>query len=158
MAEGPPVPPVDRRPASAVAATAASSTTEMLSCFANEDLLRDELQRLSLSSSSSTARQLPWDKFAEWLTCVCVVTFDLELGQAMELVYPGHVGLTEKEKTSICYLAFPDSNSGCMGDTRFHFRFRADSGINSEFSFSQVMIVSYCFPFVLVSGFFPFNS
>ena len=45
----------------------------------------------------------------------------------MELVYPGHVGLTEKEKTSICYLAFPDSNSGCMGDTRFHFRFRRDT-------------------------------
>lgn len=108
-----------------------SHDAEMLSCFANEELLREEIQRLSLSSSSSLHAQsssvLPWDKFAEWLTCVCVVTFDLELGQAMELVYPGHVGLTETEKTSICYLAFPDSNSGCMGDTRFHFRFRRDS-------------------------------
>lgn len=33
--------------------------------------------------------------------------------------------MTEQEKTNICYLAFPDSNSGCMGDTKFHFRFRA---------------------------------
>lgn len=33
--------------------------------------------------------------------------------------------MTEQEKTNICYLAFPDSNSGCMGDTRFHFRLRA---------------------------------
>jgi len=29
---------------------------------------------------------LPWDKFAEWLHCMCVVTFDLELGQAMEVM------------------------------------------------------------------------
>lgn len=33
--------------------------------------------------------------------------------------------MTDQEKTNICYLAFPDSNSGCMGDTKFHFRFRA---------------------------------
>lgn len=24
--------------------------------------------------------------------------------------------------SNICYLSFPDSNSGCMGDTQFHFR------------------------------------
>ena len=28
---------------------------------------------------------LPWDRFNRWLTCFCVVTFDLELGQAMEV-------------------------------------------------------------------------
>ena len=28
---------------------------------------------------------LPWDKFSNWLHCACVVTFDLELGQAMEV-------------------------------------------------------------------------
>ncbi|XP_068713904.1 uncharacterized protein [Montipora foliosa] len=53
---------------------------------------------------------LPWDRFKRWVTCLCVVTFDLELGQALELVYPAHVELTDREKTSI-YLAFPDSNS-----------------------------------------------
>lgn len=26
-----------------------------------------------------------WARFSSWLECVCVVTFDLELGQAMEV-------------------------------------------------------------------------
>ncbi|KAG7215117.1 hypothetical protein INR49_022765 [Caranx melampygus] len=42
--------------------------------------------------------QSPWSRFASWLECVCVVTFDLELGQAIELVYPPDVKLTEKER------------------------------------------------------------
>lgn len=42
-----------------------------------------------------------------------------------QVMYPSSAVLTEQEKTSICYLAFPDSNSGCMGDTQFHFRMRA---------------------------------
>uniref|UniRef100_UPI00398E83BF protein DENND6B isoform X7 n=1 Tax=Pristiophorus japonicus TaxID=55135 RepID=UPI00398E83BF len=88
---------------------------------------------------------LPWDRFSAWLECVCVVTFDLELGQAIEvrvgrarssgwegrpqaLVYPLDVRLTEKEKTSICYLSFPDSYSGCLGDTQFSFRIRQSVG------------------------------
>ncbi|XP_061815651.1 protein DENND6B [Nerophis lumbriciformis] len=70
----------------------------------------------------------PWARFSSWLECVCVVTFDLELGQAIELVYPRHVKLTEKEKTSLCYLAFPDSYSGCIGDTQFSFRMRQSVG------------------------------
>uniref|UniRef100_H2YY44 UDENN domain-containing protein n=1 Tax=Ciona savignyi TaxID=51511 RepID=H2YY44_CIOSA len=67
---------------------------------------------------------LPWDQFSEWLHCVCVVTFDLELGQAMEFLYPNHIELSDVERTNICYLAFPDSNSGCMGDTQYWFRIR----------------------------------
>uniref|UniRef100_A0A8C7HFA0 DENN/MADD domain containing 6Aa n=1 Tax=Oncorhynchus kisutch TaxID=8019 RepID=A0A8C7HFA0_ONCKI len=62
---------------------------------------------------------LPWDRFSAWLHCICVVGFDLELGQAVE-------------KTSICYLSFPDSNSGCLGDTQFCFRFRQASGRKSS--------------------------
>lgn len=27
----------------------------------------------------------PWARFSAWLECVCVVTFDLELGQALEV-------------------------------------------------------------------------
>ncbi|XP_064604791.1 LOW QUALITY PROTEIN: protein DENND6A-like [Liolophura sinensis] len=84
-------------------------------------------KKLTLDSPKSPT-VLPWDRFSNWLHCVCVVTFDLELGQAMELVYPGHVKLTEKEKMNICYLSFPDSNSGCMGDTQFHFRIRQCPG------------------------------
>lgn len=67
---------------------------------------------------------LPWDRFSKWIHCICIVTFDLELGQAIEYVYPKHAVLTEQEKSNVCYLAFPDSNSGCMGDTQFHFRIR----------------------------------
>uniref|UniRef100_A0A672ZF98 DENN/MADD domain containing 6Aa n=1 Tax=Sphaeramia orbicularis TaxID=375764 RepID=A0A672ZF98_9TELE len=62
---------------------------------------------------------LPWDRFSTWLHCICVVGFDLELGQAVE-------------KTSICYLSFPDSNSGCLGDTQFCFRFRQGSNRKSS--------------------------
>lgn len=29
---------------------------------------------------------LPWARFSAWLECVCVVTFDLELGQAIEVI------------------------------------------------------------------------
>ncbi|KAM8930255.1 protein DENND6A [Pelodytes ibericus] len=71
---------------------------------------------------------LPWDRFSSWLHAVCVVGFDLELGQTVEAFYPPHAKLTDKEKTSICYLSFPDSNSGCLGDTQFCFRFRQSAG------------------------------
>ncbi|XP_042237259.1 protein DENND6A-like isoform X2 [Homarus americanus] len=67
---------------------------------------------------------LPWDNFSRWVHAICVVTFDLELGQAMEMIYPGDRELTERERTNICYLAFPDSNSGLMGNVQFHFRIR----------------------------------
>ncbi|XP_047192298.1 protein DENND6B-like isoform X1 [Scophthalmus maximus] len=70
----------------------------------------------------------PWSRFTSWLECVCVVTFDLELGQAIELLFPPDVKLTEKEKTTICYLSFPDSYSGCLGDTQFSFRLRQSVG------------------------------
>ncbi|XP_031208509.1 protein DENND6B isoform X2 [Mastomys coucha] len=75
--------------------------------------------------------EIPWARFSAWLECVCVVTFDLELGQALELVYPSDFRLTDKEKSSICYLAFPDSHSGCLGDTQFSFRMRQCGGQRS---------------------------
>uniref|UniRef100_A0A915PQ42 UDENN domain-containing protein n=1 Tax=Setaria digitata TaxID=48799 RepID=A0A915PQ42_9BILA len=69
----------------------------------------------------------PWEKFGRWVYCICVVTFDLELGQSIEVVYPGDAQLTVNEKSSICYLSFPDSNSGMARDTNFHFRIRRSS-------------------------------
>ncbi|XP_077302895.1 protein DENND6A [Arctopsyche grandis] len=63
-------------------------------------------------------------RLSQWIECICVVTFDLEVGQALESVHPAGVQLAECDKTNLCYLAFPDSNSGCMGDTRFHVRLR----------------------------------
>ncbi|XP_050519081.1 protein DENND6A isoform X2 [Diabrotica virgifera virgifera] len=69
-----------------------------------------------------------WDSFHNWLYCICVVTFDLELGQALENVFPRHVNLTKQEISNVCYLAFPDSNSGCMGDTNFIIRLQNNQG------------------------------
>ncbi|XP_016794972.1 protein DENND6B isoform X2 [Pan troglodytes] len=85
------------------------------------------------TSSGRAARTpaAPWARFSAWLECVCVVTFDLELGQALELVYPNDFRLTDKEKSSICYLSFPDSHSGCLGDTQFSFRMRQCGGQRS---------------------------
>lgn len=82
-----------------------------------------------MASSTTTSSVIDpveynWQRFHEWLHCICVVTFDLEIGQAMEAIYPDDIKLTEQEKMNICYLAFPDSNSGCMGDTKFHIRLR----------------------------------
>ncbi|CAH2014646.1 unnamed protein product [Acanthoscelides obtectus] len=62
------------------------------------------------------------DGFHNWLYCICVVTFDLELGQALEATYPRNVDLSKQDISNICYLAFPDSNSGCMGDTQYTIR------------------------------------
>uniref|UniRef100_A0A8C3CZ80 DENN domain containing 6A n=1 Tax=Cairina moschata TaxID=8855 RepID=A0A8C3CZ80_CAIMO len=68
---------------------------------------------------------LPWDRFSAWLHCVCVVGFDLELGQAVEVIYPPHSKLTDKE----CNLLFISSPYvGCLGDTQFCFRFRRSPG------------------------------
>uniref|UniRef100_A0A7E4W5N5 UDENN domain-containing protein n=1 Tax=Panagrellus redivivus TaxID=6233 RepID=A0A7E4W5N5_PANRE len=66
----------------------------------------------------------PLERFNDWIRCICVVTFDLELGQVIETVYPGDVELTQQEKLNICYLSFPDSNSGVTQDTSYHFRIR----------------------------------
>lgn len=84
-------------------------------------LLTPPLSACTLSSSEQQ-----WERYSQWLHCICVVTFDLELGQAIENVYPPCATLTEQEKLNICYLAFPDSNSACMGDTQFHFRIRRE--------------------------------
>ncbi|KAL7743161.1 hypothetical protein ACLKA6_016297 [Drosophila palustris] len=66
-----------------------------------------------------------WIRLSQWVHCLCVVTFDLNLGQALEYVYPSEMMPSEQEVSNICYMAFPDSNSGCMGDTKFHMRLRA---------------------------------
>ncbi len=36
-------------------------------------------------SKADGAGQTLWDNFSQWLCAVCVVTFDLELGQALEV-------------------------------------------------------------------------
>uniref|UniRef100_A0A8C6YF66 DENN domain containing 6B n=1 Tax=Naja naja TaxID=35670 RepID=A0A8C6YF66_NAJNA len=63
---------------------------------------------------------LPWGRLSAWLECVCAVTFDLELGQALECIYPPEDRLTEKE--------VPEGEGEDLGDTQFSFRFRRSAG------------------------------
>ncbi|KAG7199940.1 hypothetical protein KM043_014376 [Ampulex compressa] len=77
----------------------------------------NELDGVSYTKDETCAK---WEHFHSWVHCICIVTFDLELGQAIEAIYPDHVRLSEQERSNVCYLAFPDSNSGCMGDTQYH--------------------------------------
>lgn len=35
---------------------------------------------------------LPWDRFSSWIHCICIVTFDLEVGQAIEVSFLFHNG------------------------------------------------------------------
>jgi len=58
-----------------------------------------------------------------WLVCVCVVKFDLDMGQMCESMYPQN-SLSAQETTDVCNLAFPDSHSmHFKGDTTFSLRF-----------------------------------
>jgi len=54
---------------------------------------------------------LPWDRFRRWVTCFCVVTFDLELGQALEV------------STSECFIdCIHASRSAVLGTERRIFK------------------------------------
>ncbi|XP_017029228.1 protein DENND6B [Drosophila kikkawai] len=83
-----------------------------------------EQRRTDATNSNSQPSASDWLNFSQWMHCFCVVTFDLNLGQALEHVYPPTFMPSDQEVSNICYMAFPDSNSGCMGDTKFHMRFR----------------------------------
>ncbi len=39
------------------------------------------------NTESGDETGISWENFSQWLCAVCVVTFDLELGQALEVVY-----------------------------------------------------------------------
>ncbi|XP_046682839.1 protein DENND6B isoform X2 [Homalodisca vitripennis] len=85
-------------------------------------------QKKEKAECKSQNKPTPWERFSNWIHCICIVTFDLELGQAIEVLYPVDAQLQEEDKANICYLAFPDSNSSCMGDTKFHIRIRQAPG------------------------------
>lgn len=86
--------------------------------------MEDEAKKFSLNGNKSHDLPLPTrtNEPSPWIHAVCVVTFDIELGQAIESLYPRDAQLSEKEKSNICYSAFPDSNSSIMGETQYHFR------------------------------------
>ncbi len=79
------------------------------------------------TSPPGTTAHLPWDRLQNWLYGIAVVTFDLELGQSIELLLPKHCKLSEKEKSNLSYLSFPDTNSTSLGDFQYHFRIHHES-------------------------------
>ncbi|KAJ3219641.1 Protein dennd6a [Dinochytrium kinnereticum] len=72
--------------------------------------------------------------FRRWALCFCVVNFDLEIGQAIEYVYP-EIEITESDRRNISFSAFPDSNSSAhIGDSIFAFRFRSSELIKNVYT------------------------
>lgn len=73
---------------------------------------------------------LIWSSDKLWRYDIVCICYDKFCGcfilkwNNFQAIYPSSVELSEKEKLNICYLAFPDSNSGCIGDTQFHIRLR----------------------------------
>uniref|UniRef100_A0A673M822 Protein DENND6B-like n=1 Tax=Sinocyclocheilus rhinocerous TaxID=307959 RepID=A0A673M822_9TELE len=74
------------------------------------------------AAATNTEVPVPWTRFSAWLECVCVVTFDLELGQAIECLNPS-ITAQSHECMSI---------PGCLGDTQFSFRLRQSVGRSSS--------------------------
>lgn len=72
--------PPGRSPGNALPAAAVSAMDALSGAGPRPD--RD---RLDAPSSGARAPVTPWARFSAWLECVCVVTFDLELGQALEV-------------------------------------------------------------------------
>ncbi|OAD78975.1 hypothetical protein PHYBLDRAFT_141032 [Phycomyces blakesleeanus NRRL 1555(-)] len=71
-------------------------------------------------------------RFRKWVIGFCVVNFDLEIGQALDYVYPP-MELSPDEEKNICFSAFPDSNVFEVGDQVYSVRVRAS---NSGFAVS----------------------
>lgn len=70
------------------------------------------------------------------------------------MVYPNQTQMPEQDKANICYLAFPDSNSGCMGDTKFNFRLRASPVHGQQVGLSVVhkLYNETCLPTLLANS------
>jgi len=69
-----------------------------------------------------------------WATCLCVVTFDENLGQTLEHQVPN--ALSEPEARLISFLGLPDSNTcKLVGDTQYTFRVRFDTGFQFGYTY-----------------------
>lgn len=82
----------------------------------------------------ATSEDIDLGKWGEWITAICVVGFDLELGQNLEKLYPLGISLEQEDVKHISFLSFPDSNTGCTGDSTFSFRIRSSTGSLPRFS------------------------
>ena len=77
---------------------------------------------------------IDWSEWGQWLVCICVVGFDLEIGNNVEKIVPSHATLLPEDAKNISFLSFPDSNTGCTGDSKFSFRIRASNGILQRYT------------------------
>ena len=48
-------------------------------------MLAEPTDLYNSDDSSLNTSLLPWERLAEWIHCFCVVTFDLEIGQMIEV-------------------------------------------------------------------------
>lgn len=50
--------------------------------------MEQKKEDLNKKDAGSRISKLPvrWDRFSSWIHCICIVTFDLELGQAIEVI------------------------------------------------------------------------
>jgi hypothetical protein len=54
-----------------------------------------------------------------WIECICICSFDIELGQKIEQIFPKHYTsvLSHNQQSDVAYLSFPDGNNGFMSKT-----------------------------------------
>ena len=58
---------------------------ERLNRKLDQNLKEIEKQRIQDDCIKTIASMLPEDRFKEWIHSICLVTFDIELGQAIEV-------------------------------------------------------------------------
>ncbi|KAI9201829.1 uncharacterized protein BJ171DRAFT_516673 [Polychytrium aggregatum] len=96
----------------------------------------------SRSRESPSLSNLDLGALWQWILCVCVVNFDLELGQVLESVYPP-IQFSEHEDKNISFSAFPDSNSSShLGDSFFCFRMRSSASIETLYKLRKAPPIS----------------
>lgn len=48
--------------------------------------VRIDLRKENINKITGPKLPVQWDTFSDWIHCICIVTFDLELGQAIEVI------------------------------------------------------------------------
>lgn len=58
------------------------STSALFTNSSHPSHLNSSGNSLSIFNSSGS---LPWDRFSAWIHCICIVNFDTEIGQSIEV-------------------------------------------------------------------------
>ncbi|KAG5673063.1 hypothetical protein PVAND_003138 [Polypedilum vanderplanki] len=69
---------------------------------------------------------------SSWIHSIVIVDFEIEKGQVIENVFPEDTYFSETERNNLAYMAFPDSNSNCIGDTKFHISLRTNQKLSNQ--------------------------